>query len=344
MNSSNVKILLLGPRMCKNDTGGVVVLFENLITNFIEEEVEFDVVDTNSKNYSSKLLMFFLVVKSIILDSRKYKLVSLHGTASDFLYFSPFFIFINLFFKKNYNLRKFAGNFDQFYESKNRLSQFFIEKLLKRSSSNHFETKKLVDYFSKFNRKTFWFPNVRPRANISSVRYSRGDTFRVIFLSQIMKEKGVNELFDALDGNMDYELVFYGPVREDAKCLPLRIESSVNCKYHGSAPNNEIYNILSKYHALILPTYYPGEGYPGILIEALMLGLPIVATDWKEIPELLGESGCLIPDPSKDSILTGLNKIKNEHERYVNLSRSRSKIFIDKKVTNEFISLTLGEV
>ena len=39
--------------------------------------------------------------------------------------------------------------------------------------------------------------------------------------------------------------------------------------------------VLREFDALIVPTHYEGEGCPGILVEALSVGLPIVASDWK---------------------------------------------------------------
>ena len=41
-----------------------------------------------------------------------------------------------------------------------------------------------------------------------------------------------------------------------------------NVIYKGAVQPQDIYNVLSASDVLVLPTYYPGEGYPGIIIEA----------------------------------------------------------------------------
>ena len=51
--------------------------------------------------------------------------------------------------------------------------------------------------------------------------------------------------------------------------------------YKGVLQPNEVISTLQKYDALIFPTHYEGEGCPGILVEALSAGLPIIASDWK---------------------------------------------------------------
>ena len=46
----------------------------------------------------------------------------------------------------------------------------------------------------------------------------------------------------------------------------------------------------------MLPTFYEGEGYPGAIIEAFSLGLPVISTHWKAIPEIVKDqqTGILI--------------------------------------------------
>ena len=48
---------------------------------------------------------------------------------------------------------------------------------------------------------------------------------------------------------------------------------------------------------LCFPTTYPAEGQPVTIIEALAFGLPVIATRWRGIPELLAGSGsCFVDD------------------------------------------------
>ena len=56
--------------------------------------------------------------------------------------------------------------------------------------------------------------------------------------------------------------------------------------------------------ALLFPSYYPGEGYPGVVIEALQLGLPVIATNWKALPEIVidQQNGLIIEARNADAL------------------------------------------
>jgi glycosyltransferase involved in cell wall biosynthesis len=51
-----------------------------------------------------------------------------------------------------------------------------------------------------------------------------------------------------------------------------------------------IYTTLSEYDILVFPTRYPGEGFPGTILDAYISGLPVIATNWRFIPEFIDES------------------------------------------------------
>ena len=59
---------------------------------------------------------------------------------------------------------------------------------------------------------------------------------------------------------------------------------------------SDVIDVLKTYDVLLLPSWFKGEGYPGIIIEALSLGMPVISTDWISIPEIIedGFNGKLI--------------------------------------------------
>ncbi len=44
---------------------------------------------------------------------------------------------------------------------------------------------------------------------------------------------------------------------------------------------------LSEHDLLLFPSYFRGEGYPGIIVEAFQCGVPVAAAGWSAIPELI---------------------------------------------------------
>jgi glycosyltransferase involved in cell wall biosynthesis len=58
------------------------------------------------------------------------------------------------------------------------------------------------------------------------------------------------------------------------------------------------------------PTYYQAEGQPANLIEALAFGLPIVATRWRAIPDMLPPDYSGLVDPrSPGQIAAALRRL-----------------------------------
>ena len=54
---------------------------------------------------------------------------------------------------------------------------------------------------------------------------------------------------------------------------------------------------LWDYDCLVLPTYHPGEGYPGVIAEAFAHGLPVITTKWLAIPEIVDDSCGILIEP-----------------------------------------------
>jgi glycosyltransferase involved in cell wall biosynthesis len=336
MSNFKCELLLIGPKQGESGkVGGVVVLFENLLLNLDKYQIRYIVADSNSSNYSSKLAMFFSVVKKII-NIRAYSHISLNGTAKDYLFFSPILLIMNFFFRKTFSLRKFAGSFDEYHAALNPFNQFLINSLLKKSSANFFETISLVNKFEKFNRNTLWFPNVRPAQNLRSIPYEEGDKFRLLYLSQLITEKGILDLINAVKHMKDVELTVAGPISDD-RLININDMCSGHISYAGMIDNLAVYDFISNFHCFVLPTYYKGEGYPGAIIEAFMIGLPVISTSWRQIPELVENSGVLIEPKSIVQLKEAIYRVKREHALFQIKSLKRSTAFQDVPNTINFL-------
>ena len=67
-------------------------------------------------------------------------------------------------------------------------------------------------------------------------------------------------------------------------------------RYRGFLTHDEVDARLWDYDCLVLPTFHASEGYPGVIAEAFVHGLPVITTRWLAIPEIVDEScGLLIP-------------------------------------------------
>lgn len=299
MKKSLQKILLVGPLENKDDstkTGGVIVLFSDLLHQFDKQGIEYHVIDTNKANYSNKLTALLCIWYKLLTKTKQHQHVSLHGTANDYVFIAPFAVLIAKVFGKTVSLRKFAGSFDEIYEKMNFFSRAIVSMALKKSDANFFETKYLVNQFSALNTHTYWFPNVREEPD-----KIRGGEFqkRFIFIGSVSKEKGIVELLETSNQlSDDYTIHIYGNIANDLLDFDF---SKYKADYKRALKSQEVLKILREYDVLILPSYI--EGYPGVIIEALSVGLPVIATSLEGIKEMVDESCAVLVAPKNTAEL-----------------------------------------
>lgn len=312
MEHSNRKLLVIGPKLPKDgkNLGGVVVLFDSFLRYLERKGIDFEVIDLNPSNYVSRfsfyLKIFFIFFIKIIFSNNQS--ISFHGTARAYTFFAPMVVFLAVVRRKNVTLRKFAGNFNEYYEKCNRIKKIAINFALKNADTLFFETKYLVEYFKKFNEKTIWFPNVRKKHTFASPSIFQK---RFIYVGHIKEEKGIIELADAANMlNDSYTIDAYGFITEPD--LENKINSS-KLNYKGALDSNKVIDTMSMYDALILPSYR--EGYPGVIIEAFSLGLPIISTSLPSLKELVEDNynGFLCEPKSVNDLLKAIQKINEDN-------------------------------
>ncbi|GJM05800.1 MAG: hypothetical protein DHS20C09_17960 [marine bacterium B5-7] len=131
-----------------------------------------------------------------------------------------------------------------------------------------------------------------------------------------MEDKGVGVIIDAFRSiEADVSVDIYGHDRMNIKSL---IKDQKNIHYKGVVDNERIYQTLIQYDALVLPTNWRGEGYPGAIIEAFSVGLPVIATSLPGIQELVthGDTGLLIDPQNMKSLRGAVLSLNKNAELY----------------------------
>jgi glycosyltransferase involved in cell wall biosynthesis len=317
--------------------GGIVVLFELFLQELDKKNIKYQVIDTNKKNYRNvalALLSIFFQILRHIMQSDK---VMLHGTAGDYKFIAPFAVFVAKLFDKKAYLRKFAGSFVNVYEDSTFLGKKLIEYVLKNTEINFFETKYLVEYFKHFNHQTYWFPNVRKQNSIYKETFFQK---KFIFLGHICTEKGVLELIEAANKlGSGYIVDLYGSMVEPFK---EKINSS-QATYKGVLRPEEVAKSLLQYDVLVLPSYR--EGYPGVIIEAFSVGIPVVASSLEGIKEIVddGQNGILVPPKNVDALTKAMQSF--DEQNYESFSKEALRgfeKFDSEKVTKKVLEMMDG--
>ena len=138
-------------------------------------------------------------------------------------------------------------------------------------------------------------------------------TSRFVFFSRISPEKGVDLILKCvreinhIGYDKDYSIDIYGIIEDSYKEYFLnQLKEFKNVSFKGLLDLNvkTNYNVLASYDVLLFPTYFKGEGFPGVLIDAYIAGLPVVASNWNLNSEVIidGYSGVLIKPNSVNEL------------------------------------------
>lgn len=175
-------------------------------------------------------------------------------------------------------------------------------KMLAKISGIHVETKRLKQQLEESYdfKNVDLFPNFRDFSyNVDKFeqelkgRFGIKECMHIAFVSRVEQSKGLDTLVEIsklleLKGLSDRIVFdFYGPKKDSYFDSFLAMNEMF--EYKGVLRPDEVIDTLKMYDALIFPSHYEGEGCPGILVEALSVGLPIIASDWKFNGEFVEE-------------------------------------------------------
>ena len=187
------------------------------------------------------------------------------------------------------------------------------------------------------------FPNFLPDASLWIDHRARKFAGACVFLGQIKTEKGVFDIVEALRGREGFSCDFYGPIVDrDRDAFMEALSGAGNCAYRGIVNPERVIETIGRYDLLMLPSYHPGEGYPAVVLQAFAAGVPVIASDWKDIPEIVedGVTGILVPPRSPARIREALQRLADDGDLYESMSANAlasSRDFSEKTVVNDIL-------
>lgn len=157
------------------------------------------------------------------------------------------------------------------------------------------------------------------------------DALRMVFLSRITEDKGVSVLLDAVDRLNErglaesLRLTFYGPIADAFEdTFRERIAGLPNVRYEGflDLRSNTGYKELSEYDLMVFPTFWHGEGFPGVVVDAFIAGLPVLATEWNLNSEVIeeGKTGFLVRPRDVEQLADKIEYARNNRAELARMS------------------------
>ena len=170
--------------------------------------------------------------------------------------------------------------------------------------------------------------------------------FRLVMVSRLVEGKGSGELLEAVAAirgrvpALRVSLIGDGPELGRVKAQVERLRLADIVEVAGRVPHTAVPSILERSHAIVLPSYMPGETFPLSLLEGMALGLPAIGTRWFGIPDIItdGETGLVVPPRDAPALANAIERLVSDTGFY----RAASAKAIE-RVRQHFTSRAVAE-
>ena len=225
-------------------------------------------------------------------------------------------------------LRVFGGDFAETYSRYSRPLRWWADITYMRCERVYVQTLQTLRRFPG-KPSVRWFANTRDLSE-SSVE-PRGSVRKLLFISQLRMEKGLRETLEACRVlPHDCHLTVYGPPMPNTDFS--LFERHNRASYGGVLRPSQIAAVLADHDVLLLPTYFSSEGYPGVILEAMQCGRPVISTRWRSIPEVVEheKSGLLVSPRSSEELKMAIMRLIGDPALYLKLcqgAKARGEFF-----------------
>ncbi|MEA1624747.1 glycosyltransferase family 4 protein [Salmonella enterica] len=332
-----MKVLIIGPFPLP--LNGMSIANENLYHYLNKNSYRVYRHDTvfikklKNKNEQGKFSIYFLL-KSIV-DSFKC-VAKIIKYMPDIVYITPgqsmlgfcrysFIVIISRLFRLKLVQHIHGSKLESNYNSAN----YFLKKI---ASINIKLTHKFILLGKSIAEETTIIPYEKIAICDNGVKFIKNDPrydkkkINVLYLSNLMKDKGIFDLLDAIsiigDNKKRYSHEFmFHLAGEIEKEYQSKIEKKIKaishiCYYHGVVDGEKKHNLLENSDILILPSY--DEGQPLCILEAYSYSCAVVTTNVGGIRDIFkdGENGIFCIKNSANSIVNSLNAVLIEINKY----------------------------
>ena len=345
-----LNLVMIGP--LPPPYGGVTVYF-NILTDEVQRQgvTTLRIVDTLEVTRVSVPMKIRVLLRLLFLPfaggRNRPDVISLHMSIGALSIFGPWLTFAGRLRRIPVIVHRFGGDL---ISNEKRWRALLLKTTYQLSSAAMIETRAQHEELSSLRRPMLWFPNIRKKPDTPAPERKRCRKF--LFLSQVFPEKGIGELLEAfrrLYGEFpDSRLDIYGPIpaarfTSDDACYSEEDFRHPGVRYLGLVKPDRIYETIGKYDVLVLPTWFSGEGYPGVIVEAYQMGSPVIATNWQSIPDIVDNtSGLLVEPKDPTSLFHAMKRLYCDERLYQKLAkgaRKKADEFDATVATKRFIEL-----
>jgi glycosyltransferase involved in cell wall biosynthesis len=174
------------------------------------------------------------------------------------------------------------------------------------------------------------------------------EPLRILFVGMLSESKGLLVLLEACrllaEQNVPFQLVVVGQFQSPQfesqvrrRIDELGIESHV--EFVGPLTDDAKWHAFAGADVLCLPTFYEAETFGVVLVEAMSFRLPVVATKWRGIPEIVddGATGFLVEPHDAAAVADRLAQLQADPSLRKWLGAAGRRKFLHEFTTEHFL-------
>ncbi len=171
-----------------------------------------------------------------------------------------------------------------------------------------------------------------PTRDVSEILVNNDKYVKVCTMSRINNSKGIEDAFIAVKmaneqlGGEYIHLDIFGMVALEYKQHfdQLLLQNAAFASYGGVLKFDRTTETLKDYFAMLFPTFYYGEGFPGNVVDAYNAGVPMIATDWLYNKDVIidNRNGYLVPIKNPAALCQALLRLYNNRNEWIRISKN----------------------
>lgn len=178
----------------------------------------------------------------------------------------------------------------------------------------------------------------------SLAEYPQDGTIHFLFIGRVMKEKGIDELFEAAKrfhseaANVVFDIV--GPFEDHYETTVMQLDSQGIIKYHGY--QNNVKPFIEDAHCFVLPSYH--EGMANTLLECGAMGRPLITSNIHGCLEAVddGRTGYLCNVKDADDLYVKMKQfIELSYEKKQEMGKLSHELVADRFDKEKVVSETI---
>lgn len=364
--SNNKMLLLIGNSGTAQRVTGLSVAFDMLLSALKERRLKFILIDRSCIGVSERTgaLSIGRAVNMAALLSRLYFNL-LHASIVYMTIASSFFGFIrdaliiwpSRLLGRRIVMHLHGGGLADFYANSSKILKFFVRRTLAQADTIIILGELLrnqFDFLPGKAQKIRVVPNGLPDglhrlATVPKSLPPLGERLYLLYLSNMIESKGYLDVLETcrilkydvgLNICCDFCGSFASSITDEtglsAKEARDKFLSMIEHReladvitYHGLVGGELKEKMLQRAHFFLLPTYYPWEGQPISIIEAIAFGTPVVTTCFRGIPEIILHeyNGFFVDSKAPDQIANSIRTIVGDPDRYRKMSENAIRHF-----------------